>query len=110
MFSIIILHHNKAEYSRACLESLLRSTARPLEIINVDNGSQDATPAVLDAWEQRAQAHGIEYRRQRFETNVGAVRGRNVAMEQARGAYLTFLDNDMIVAQDNWLEKLRDFL
>jgi len=110
MFSIIILHHNKAEYSRACLESLLRSTARPLEVINVDNGSQDATPAVLDAWEKTAQAHGIQYQRHPLETNVGAVRGRNIAMQHAGGDYLVFLDNDTLVAQSDWLENLRDFL
>jgi GT2 family glycosyltransferase len=50
MISIIVLHHNKAEYSRACLHSLLQSTASPLEVINVDNGSYDETPQVLDAW------------------------------------------------------------
>jgi GT2 family glycosyltransferase len=110
MISIIILHHNKAEYSRACLQSLLCSTARPLEVINVDNGSRDETPAILNAWEKAAEAAGIETRRLRFEENIGAVRGRNEAMAVARGEYFVFLDNDTLVAQTDWLETLRAFL
>jgi len=110
MFSVIILHHNKAEYSRACLESLLCSTARPLEVVNVDNGSQDATPQILDDWEERAQRAGIAVRRLSFDTNIGAIRGRNAALENSSGDYVAFLDNDTIVAQRDWLEQLRAFL
>ena len=110
MFSIIILHHNKAEYSRACLESLLRSSARPLEVINVDNGSRDGTAQVLDAWEEAARKAKISTKRLNFETNIGAIRGRNEAMAASSGDYIVFLDNDTIVAQSDWLERLRAFL
>lgn len=110
MISIIILHHNKAEYSAACLQSLLSSTARPLEVINVDNGSQDSTPGVLRDWKERAAEVGIEVQYIHFDSNVGAVRGRNAAMEKARGDYLVFLDNDTLVAQSDWLQQLRAFL
>ena len=110
MISVIILHHNKAEYSRACLQSMLHSSARPVEIINVDNGSRDATAGVLDAWEISAHDAKIETRRLNFAENIGAVRGRNEAMKIARGEYLVFLDNDTIIAQQNWLELSQQFL
>jgi len=110
MISVIILHHNKSAYSAACLQSLLSSTARPLEIINVDNGSQDETPAMLQAWKVQAAAAGIEVQSINFDTNVGAIRGRNAAMEVARGDYFVFLDNDTVVAQADWLERLQSFL
>jgi GT2 family glycosyltransferase len=110
MFSIIILHHNKAEYSRACLESLLCSSARPLEVINVDNGSQDATAQILDEWEDKAREAGIAIRRLNFDNNIGAIRGRNEAITASSGDYIAFLDNDTIVAQSDWLERLRAFL
>lgn len=110
MISIVVLHHDKAEYSRACLESLLCSTARPLEIINVDNGSRDATPEIIEDWTAAAQQMGIEAVTRRFETNIGAIAGRNAALEIARGEHIVFLDNDTLVAQRDWLETLRDFL
>jgi len=110
MISVILLHHNKAEYSRACLQSLLISSARPLEIINVDNGSQDETARVLDEWEKEAREVGIETRRLNFSENIGAVRGRNEAMKIAGGEHFVFLDNDTLVAQADWLQRLQGFL
>lgn len=110
MISIIILHHNKADYSRACLDSLLNATARPLEVINVDNGSRDATPTLLDDWERRAGELGIETKRLRYSANIGAIAGRNNAMAVATGDFLVFLDNDTVVVQPRWLEQLRGFL
>jgi GT2 family glycosyltransferase len=110
MISIIVLHHNKAEYSRACLHSLLQTSSRPLEIINVNNGSADATAEILDTWQSAARAAGIETQRLDFPTNIGAIAGRNAAMQTARGAYFVFLDNDTLIFQDDWLEKLRAFL
>jgi GT2 family glycosyltransferase len=106
-YSLIILHHNKAAYSRACLESVLCTAARPLQVINVDNGSTDGTNALLDEWEVRADAAGIEVMRMSYGLNIGAVRGRNVALKMAEGDYIGFLDNDTVVAQPNWLDLLR---
>ena len=110
MFSVVILHHDKAAYSQACLASLLLSSARPLEVVNVDNGSRDATPQVLDEWEVEATASGITTRRLNFDSNIGAIRGRNKAMAVAQGEYIAFLDNDTVLSQCDWLEKLREFL
>lgn len=110
MISIIVLHHNKAAYSAACLESLLLSTARPLEVINIDNGSKDETPQMLAEWADRARGQGIEVVNRRFDTNIGAIRGRNEAMSLARGEYYVFLDNDTLVAQRDWLERQQAFL
>jgi len=108
--SIIVLHHDKAPYSRACLRSLLASSHRPLEVVNVCNGSRDGTAGVLDEWEGEARALGIETKRLNFSENIGAIRGRNAALEVAEGEYIAFLDNDTLVAQRDWLEKLVAFL
>jgi GT2 family glycosyltransferase len=110
MISIIVLHHDKVEYSRACLESILLSTARPLEVVNIDNGSRDDTPQVLEEWSQAAREAGIETQVHRFQSNAGAIVGRNTALQMVRGEHIVFLDNDTLVAQRSWLEMLRDFL
>lgn len=110
MISVIILHHSKARYSQACLVSLLQTTARPLQVINVDNGSTDDTAKVLLEWQEVARAQGIDVVTLPQTENIGAVRGRNVAMEVSAGDYMVFLDNDMLIYQPNWLDALRDFL
>ncbi len=108
--SVVVLHHDKAPYSRACLDSLLACTARPLQIVNVDNGSRDDTPRVLDEWETRAKVVGIQTARLRFDENIGAIRGRNEALKQCDGTNIAFLDNDTICGQNDWLERLSVFL
>ena len=105
-FSVVVLHHNKANYSRACLESLLLCSARPLQIVNVDNGSSDGTAQLLAQWERTARAAGIEVVTLRFEQNIGAIRGRNQALQRASGTHIAFLDNDTIVAGADWLQSL----
>lgn len=110
MISVIILHHSKARYSKACLVSLLRTTARPLQVVNVDNGSNDDTAEVLLEWEEIARMQGIEVLTLSQSENIGAVRGRNIAIERCKGDYIVFLDNDMLIFQPHWLNDLRDFL
>jgi GT2 family glycosyltransferase len=110
MISVIILHHSKARYSKACLVSLLQTTTRPLQVINVDNGSTDDTVKVLLEWEETARVQGIDVLTLPQIENIGAVRGRNLAMEASSGDYIVFLDNDTLICQPHWLEGLRDFL
>ncbi len=110
LVSIVLLHCNKAAYSRACLASLLACSHRPLEVVNVDNGSRDATPQVLADWQRQASEHGIQARSLSFETNIGAICGRNEAMSQATGEFVAFLDNDTLISQRDWIEVLLRFL
>jgi GT2 family glycosyltransferase len=105
-FSLVILHHDKAAYSHACLESVLLCTARPLQVINVNNGSRDETAQVLEHFALESAKIGIETHLLSFEINIGAVRGRNEALAVASGDYVAFLDNDTLISQPDWLEKL----
>lgn len=108
--SILILAHNKSDYTRRCLDSLLNSSLRPFEVVLVDNGSTDDTPVLFDTWQTRAEAADISVQRLRLERNVGAIDGRNAGMERMRGRYWVFLDNDAVVRSRAWLETLRSVL
>jgi GT2 family glycosyltransferase len=99
--SIIILCCDQLEYTRQCLESVLRHTRAPYEL--VDNGSTDGTPAYLE--EVVARPGPVRVELIRNESNVGFPAGCNQGLARARGDYLVLLNNDTVVS-DGWLEGL----
>jgi GT2 family glycosyltransferase/Flp pilus assembly protein TadD len=101
--SIIVLCCNEVEYTRQCIESVLRHTRAPYELVLVDNGSTDETPTyVAEVTQRPGPAHVAILRN---ETNVGFAVGCNQALAQARGEYVVFLNNDTIVTEC-WLDRL----
>jgi len=96
--SIVILVKNQLEYTKQCIESIRRYT-RPgtYEIIVVDNGSDDGTPAWL-----AEQPDLIVIRN---EHNAGFPAGCNQGISRATGQYILLLNNDTIVTR-NWLDNL----
>jgi GT2 family glycosyltransferase len=108
--SILVLAHNKSEYTRRCLHSILRSSPLPSQIVIVDNGSTDDTPRMLDAFDHAAVKHGVGVERLRFEENLGAIEGRNRGIERLTGAFQVWMDNDIVVRSRSWLERLRGVL
>lgn len=86
--SVVIPAYNQAEYLSEALESVLSQTREPAEIIVVDDGSTDDTPAVLE----RYKRHVAFYR----QPNAGISAARNAGLERATGDWVAFLDSDDI--------------
>lgn len=101
LVSIIILTHNQLNYTRLCLESIQHYTPEPHEIILVDNGSTDGTPA----WLRSQAALQNHYTLIENDTNRGFAAGNNQGLERARGACCLLLNNDVVVTP-GWLESL----
>ena len=96
--SVIVPVYNPGPFIEPGIESMLRQTMPPgdLEVIYVDDGSTDDTPARLDAL---AAAH--PHIRVFHEPNSGwAGRPRNVGIREARGEYVQFLDQDDAMTPD----------
>ncbi|MBZ5506114.1 MAG: glycosyltransferase [Acidobacteriia bacterium] len=104
--SIVIAAHNKAPITELCLCSLLELTFRPLEVIVVDNGSTDGTPATLEAFGPIAEKVGILFRTVRLARNFGPIVARNRAIHICHGEYIAFLDNDVIIRSRGLFERL----
>jgi GT2 family glycosyltransferase/2-polyprenyl-3-methyl-5-hydroxy-6-metoxy-1,4-benzoquinol methylase/Flp pilus assembly protein TadD len=99
--SIIILAWNQLAHTRACLESLQQHTPEPHEVILVDNGSTDGTPAYL---REQARLHP-HYTVILNRANRGFAAGNNQGLRLATGKTVLFLNNDTVLTE-GWLGRL----
>ncbi|MBW6397522.1 glycosyltransferase [Roseomonas sp. HJA6] len=97
--SVIICTRNRAESLRGTLESLGRLTlpeGTRWEVLIVDNGSTDATPAVIAEHEGRIPVRRLA------EPTPGLSNARNCGLRAAAGRYIAWTDDDVLVDPD-WL-------
>lgn len=92
MVSIITVNYNQADYTCALLDSIRRQDFRDVEVLLVDNASRD-NPATLIA-ERYPEVRFI-----RSERNIGFAGGNNLAVREAKGEYLFFINNDAEVTE-----------
>lgn len=81
---------NGARYLAEALESVFAQTHRSLEVVVVDDGSTDETPAVIARYGDRVRAFA--------QANAGPAAARNLGVREARGEFVAFIDAD-----DLWL-------
>jgi glycosyltransferase involved in cell wall biosynthesis len=104
--SVVVPVYNPGRYLKPCVESLLQQTLPPgeLEVVFVDDGSTDESPAYLD---EVALAH--DHIRVIHQENSGwPGQPRNVGIAATTGEYLFFCDHDDWFERDA-LERLYDF-
>jgi GT2 family glycosyltransferase/tetratricopeptide (TPR) repeat protein len=105
LVSIIILCCNEVGYTRLCLESVLRHTRVPYELVLVDNASTDDTPSLLREMSGRPGPERIVILSNTH--NVGFPAACNQGAARATGRYNLFLNNEAVVTA-GWLEGLVD--
>jgi hypothetical protein len=100
--AIVVLCWNRWDLTRRCLETLKAHTdLAEADVIAVDNGSTDETPARL--------AELLWVRVVTNATNLGYVRGNNAGIAAAPAdADVVLLNNDVEIHQDGWLDALRE--
>lgn len=74
------------------IDSVFAQTARPLEMIAVDDASPDATPQILEAKQRACGASWL--RIIRLPANRGVASARNAGWAAARGRFVAFIDSD----------------
>lgn len=100
LVSIIVPVYNVEKYLRKCVESILRQTFKNLEIILVDDGSQDSSSRMCDQFAEVDKRIKVIHKE-----NGGASEARNVGVECAKGNYLVFVDSDDWIT-DTMVERL----
>ncbi|WP_369275215.1 glycosyltransferase family 2 protein [Streptomyces sp. R11] len=104
--SVVVPVYNPGVYVEDCIESLLRQSLPPdaYEVIFVDDGSTDGTPARLDALAAAESRVTVVHQ----ENSGWSGKPRNVGIAAARGEYVMFVDNDDYVG-DEALERMYDY-
>lgn len=93
--SLIIPVYHAEKYLRRCLDSALQQTFSDMEIIAVNDGSEDASLEICREYEAKdSRFHVLD------KENTGVSDSRNRAIAMAQGEYLQFLDSDDWLAPD----------
>ena len=110
--SFIVPVYNVAPYLRKCVDSLIAQDYDDYEIILVDDGSTDESPAICDEYAASSLSaagtspfseadHSIIPIRVFHQQNSGLSAARNAGIKCANGDYLCFVDSD-----DYWEENV----
>ena len=99
--SVIIPTYNGAPWIKETLTSVLGQSYPNIEIIVVNDGSQDSTPQILEEFGGNIQVLRT--------SRAGIGRARNAGMELAHGRYLAFLDHDDLWAEEKVARQLELF-
>ena len=100
--SVIIPIYNMERYLSYCLKSVLYQTLLDIEIICVDDASEDSSPNIINKYKQKdPRIISIS-----LKHNSGAGIARNIGIKIAKGEYVAFLDPDDFYPKNNVLEKL----
>lgn len=87
--SVIVPIYNVQAYLEDCLCSVVGQTMADLEVVMVDDGSSDASPAIAAAWAERDGRFRLV-----SQPNGGLGSARNTGVRHATGELMLFLDSD----------------
>lgn len=92
-FSIIVPVYNGQKYLEECVDSILQQTFRDFELILVDDGSTDQSPAICDGYASRDQRVQVLH-----QPNGGQTKARQAGLKAAGGEYILYVDADDWIA------------
>lgn len=91
--SVIIPIYNIESFLPRCLDSLLAQTLSEIEILCIDDGSDDTSRQIVEHYKQRdPRIHLLQQEHQ------GVSAARNMGIRHAKGKYVSFIDGD------DWVE------
>lgn len=103
--SIIMAVWNQLGYTRLSVESILKNTEPPFEMVIIDNGSRPDVKAYFDSLKDSLEINYI-----RNEENLGPIRAINQGIQAARYDYIAVIHNDVIILEKGWLDKITSFM
>ena len=89
LISVIVPVYNVEQYLESCIKSIVEQTYQNLEIILVDDGSNDRSGKICDQWASMDCRIKVIHK-----VNGGAASARNCGLDNATGDYIGFVDSD----------------
>ena len=105
LVSIITPSYNSSRFIVECVNSVISQTFQNWQMIIVDDCSKDNSRDFISKLSDKDERIKYIF----LEKNVGAAEARNVAIRQAKGKYIAFLDSDDLWKSDK-LEKQIEFM
>jgi glycosyltransferase involved in cell wall biosynthesis len=93
LVSVIVPVYNAEEYISECLDSILRQSYSPLEIVVVDDGSTDHSLSIIQRYageDQRIKVFS--------QSNSGPAKSRNFGLDHSSGDFIMFVDSDDVIS------------
>ena len=95
--------YNAEKYLKRCIDSITNQTYRSLQIILVDDGSEDSSSVICDEYVQLDMRITVIHKE-----NQGLVLARKSGMGIATGEYITFVDADDYIDHDMYEKIVRN--
>ena len=102
LVSIIMPTHNCEKYIGEAIESVLEQSYKNWELIIVSDGSTDNTESIVT--EYMSQNNNIFL--VSLPENIGVYNARNIAIKNAKGRFIAFLDSDDIWTNDKLTKQI----
>jgi glycosyltransferase involved in cell wall biosynthesis len=93
--SVIVPIYNAEKTIRKSLDSILCQTFKDFELLLIDDGSNDKSPEICDEYANKDNRIIVIHKK-----NGGVSSARNVALDLAKGNWITFIDSDDFISAD----------
>lgn len=93
--SVIVPFFNQEQFLAECIDSVLGQMHENIELVLVDDGSNDKSPAIAERYAREDKR--VTLLRQE---NSGLSASRNTGLKYAKGTYINFLDSDDMLVSD----------
>ena len=102
LVTIIIPIYNAEKFVDKCLKSVIAQSYQNIEIILINDGSEDYSKQKCDSWAKKDRRISVIHKK-----NAGVSSARNTGIDIAKGQYIYFVDSDDWLPNDSIEEMIR---
>lgn len=107
LVSIITTCYNGEEFLHRYFDSILYQTYSNLELIFINNGSEDKTEKIAQSYKDKLKLKGVKFKYIHLEKNIYTGGGINEGLKHFTGDYVIWPDSDDIMYPNHVEEKVR---